>query len=115
PGHWLDSEECREPARLPGHARHFSRGYDGGDRGEFAGGPTVRATGPPRTHQSRPMKLIFRNRAGTIGFVIFAAIVITAFVGPFFVPQTLATDVKAIYQGPSWQHLLGTDSEGRDI
>jgi peptide/nickel transport system permease protein len=58
---------------------------------------------------------IGRNRAGALGFGVFAIMVITAFVGPFFVPQTLPTDVKAIYQAPSWQHLLGTDSEGRDI
>jgi peptide/nickel transport system permease protein len=61
------------------------------------------------------MTLILRNRAGAIGFVVFALMVLTAFIGPFFVPQTLATDVKAIYQAPSAQHLLGTDSEGRDI
>ena len=56
-----------------------------------------------------------RNRAGLIGFCVFAILVIAAFIGPFFVPQTLPTNVAAIYQPPSWQHLLGTDSEGRDI
>jgi peptide/nickel transport system permease protein len=59
--------------------------------------------------------MLFRNRAGAVGFIIFALMVIGAFVGPLFVPQTLAADVKAIYQPPSLQHLLGTDSEGRDI
>jgi peptide/nickel transport system permease protein len=56
-----------------------------------------------------------RNKAGLIGFIVFALMVIVAFVGPLFVPQTLPADVKAIYQAPSLQHLLGTDSEGRDI
>src|SRR5207249_1890220 len=56
-----------------------------------------------------------RNRAGLIGFIVFALFVLVAFIGPFFVPQTLATDVRAIYQAPSMQHPLGTDSEGRDI
>jgi peptide/nickel transport system permease protein len=56
-----------------------------------------------------------RNKAGFAGFVVFALFVIAAFVGPFFVPQNLPADVRAIYQGPSAQHLLGTDSEGRDI
>jgi peptide/nickel transport system permease protein len=56
-----------------------------------------------------------RNRAGLIGFIVFALFVIIAFVGPFFVPQTLTADVRAIYQAPSMQHPLGTDSEGRDI
>jgi peptide/nickel transport system permease protein len=56
-----------------------------------------------------------RNKAGLVGFIVFALMVIIAFVGPLFVPQTLPADVKAIYQAPSLQHLLGTDSEGRDI
>jgi len=56
-----------------------------------------------------------RNRAGMIGFIVFTLFVLVAFIGPFFVPQTLATDVRAIYQAPSLQHPLGTDSEGRDI
>lgn len=56
-----------------------------------------------------------RNRAGLVGFVVFAILVLGAFIGPFFVPKTLPTDVRAIYQAPSFQHLLGTDSEGRDI
>src|SRR5918911_1900920 len=50
-----------------------------------------------------------------LGFIVFALFVLTAFIGPLFVPQTLKTDVRAIYQGPSAQHPLGTDSEGRDI
>lgn len=59
--------------------------------------------------------VLARNKAGLLGFIVFAAFVLTAFIGPLFVPQTLPTDVRAIYQGPSAQHPLGTDSEGRDI
>ncbi len=58
---------------------------------------------------------IARNKAGFVGFVVFTIFVLVAFIGPLFVPQTLPTDVRAIYQAPSLQHLLGTDSEGRDI
>ena len=61
------------------------------------------------------MSVLARNKAGLLGFIVFAAFVLTSFIGPLFVPQTLPTDVRAIYQGPSAQHLLGTDSEGRDI
>ena len=61
------------------------------------------------------MSVLARNKAGMLGFIVFAAFVLTSFIGPLFVPQTLPTDVRAIYQGPSAQHLLGTDSEGRDI
>jgi len=58
---------------------------------------------------------VARNKAGLLGFIVFVLFVLVAFIGPFFVPQTLPTDLKAIYQAPSLQHLLGTDSEGRDI
>jgi peptide/nickel transport system permease protein len=56
-----------------------------------------------------------RNKIGLAGFIVFAIIVLVALIGPFFVPQTQATNVRAIYLGPSLQHPLGTDSEGRDI
>jgi peptide/nickel transport system permease protein len=75
--------------------------------------------GPSTSRVSTSARNVFaalgHNRAGALGFGVFAIMVITAFVGPYFVPQTLPTDVRAIYQAPSWQHLLGTDSEGRDI
>jgi peptide/nickel transport system permease protein len=58
---------------------------------------------------------VARNKAGLLGFIVFVLFVLVAFIGPFFVPQTLPTDLKAIYQAPSAQHWLGTDSEGRDI
>src|ERR687885_2013558 len=61
------------------------------------------------------MGVLARNKAGMLGFIVFAAFVLTSFIGPLFVPQTLPTDVRAIYQGPSAQHPLGTNSEGRDI
>jgi peptide/nickel transport system permease protein len=61
------------------------------------------------------LAVLARNKAGLIGFIVFAIFVLVAFIGPLFVPQTLPADVKAIYQAPSLQHLLGTDSEGRDI
>ncbi len=74
-------------------------------------------TPEPTPARSAPSILseLTRNRAGLIGFIVFAFIVLVAFIGPLFVPQTLPTNVQAIYQPPSWQHPLGTDSEGRDI
>ena len=61
------------------------------------------------------LSAIARNRAGLVGFIVFAGFIIVAFVGPLFVPQTLSANVRAIYEGPSAAHPLGTDSEGRDI
>jgi peptide/nickel transport system permease protein len=56
-----------------------------------------------------------RSRAGFAGFLVFAALVLLAVLGPLFTPHQLATDLNAVYQPPSGRHLLGTDSEGRDI
>src|SRR5262249_30062946 len=56
-----------------------------------------------------------RNRAGFIRLLPLSAIILIPLIGPFLVPQTLPTDVHAIYQPPSSRHLLGTDSEGRDV
>jgi peptide/nickel transport system permease protein len=56
-----------------------------------------------------------RSKAGFAGFLVFAAMVLLAVVGPLFTPHQLATDLTAVYLPPSWSHLLGTDSEGRDI
>jgi peptide/nickel transport system permease protein len=61
------------------------------------------------------VRALARNKVGLAGFIVFALFVLVAFVGPLFVPQTLPANVKEIYQGPSLQHPLGTDSEGRDI
>ena len=80
----------------------------------FADQPSAGMAGAAATAQG-VLAALARNKAGLVGFVVFAIFVIGAFVGPLFVPQTLPTDLTAIYQAPSGAHLLGTDSEGRDI
>ena len=80
----------------------------------FADQPSAGMAGAAATAQG-VLAALARNKAGLVGFVVFAIFVIGAFVGPLFVPQTLPTDLTAIYQAPSRAHLLGTDSEGRDI
>ena len=61
------------------------------------------------------MKALMRSKAGFAGFLVFAALVLLAVVGPLFTPSHLPTDLNAVYLPPSGSHLLGTDSEGRDI
>ncbi len=58
---------------------------------------------------------IERNKVGMIGYAIFLAIVLIAFVGPLFLPEDNPTDVSVILQPPSWDHLLGTDFAGKDV
>jgi peptide/nickel transport system permease protein len=62
----------------------------------------------------RFFKGIARNKAGLVGFIVVVLIVLIEFVGPIFSPAN-PTNVQAIYLGPSLHHLLGTDSQGRDI
>lgn len=56
-----------------------------------------------------------RNRAGFIGFLLFTAIMLLSFVGPFFVKLDTATNIQLIYAPPSWRHPLGTDFQGRSV
>src|SRR5512136_1724774 len=61
------------------------------------------------------LKLLAHNRAGFVGFLGLIAFVLFAFIGPYFVPLTMDTDVTQIYKPPSAAHILGTDFQGRDI
>jgi peptide/nickel transport system permease protein len=56
-----------------------------------------------------------RNKTGTFGFIVLAAILLLTFIGPFFVHGENRTDVTKIYGGPTWSHPLGYDHSGRDI
>ncbi|GAA4681783.1 ABC transporter permease [Phytohabitans rumicis] len=61
------------------------------------------------------LRSLMRSKAGFVGFVVFALMVLFALVGPLFTPGYLPTDLNAVYLPPSLSHPLGTDSEGRDI
>src|SRR5262249_24035049 len=51
-----------------------------------------------------------------VGVVILGAFVLIAIIGPWLAPyDPSATTTQAIPIGPTSQHLLGTDSTGRDI
>ena len=67
------------------------------------------------SHAVAAWRLLKRNRAGFIGFWAVVFFLLLAYVGPLVLPVSMAENVNQIYQAPSWQHLLGTDSEGRDI
>ncbi len=60
------------------------------------------------------LRLLARSPSGLIGAILLAALVLLACVGPLVVPPETRAHVERIYQGPSPQHLLGTDFQGRD-
>lgn len=63
----------------------------------------------------RFLKLMSRNKTGFFGFLIFIFFVLMTTVGTWIVPEETSADIMAIYAPPSWEHLLGTDSQGKDI
>ncbi|HWI51868.1 MAG TPA: ABC transporter permease [Symbiobacteriaceae bacterium] len=62
----------------------------------------------------RSLKIMSRNKAGFFGFILVVLIVLTAYIAPLFVPLDKSAHVDRISQGPSAEHVLGTDYQGRD-
>ncbi len=63
----------------------------------------------------RFLKLMSRNKTGFVGFLLFIGFVLMTTVGTLIVPKATSADITAIYEPPSKTHLLGTDSQGKDI
>lgn len=58
-------------------------------------------------------KVIWRNKQSRVGFIILSIFILMAILGPIFLKQPSA-DYANRLQGPSLQHLLGTDYAGKD-
>jgi peptide/nickel transport system permease protein len=61
------------------------------------------------------IKNFFRNPSAKVGMTIAAFLLLVTFIGPFFIPSPFEQNVAHKLQGPSWEHLLGTDDFGRDL
>jgi peptide/nickel transport system permease protein len=60
------------------------------------------------------MRNLTRNKVGFVGTLMIVGFIILAFVMPHFVPEA-TKDISKIYELPSHEHPLGTDSQGKDI
>lgn len=60
-------------------------------------------------------RMLTYNKVGFLGLLGVLFFVLMSFVGPYVVPLDTQTKVDKIYQPPSSEFWLGTDSEGRDI
>ncbi len=59
---------------------------------------------------------VWSRTTGKFGIIVVLIVLLTAFVSLFYTPYPpQAADGYAAFQNPSWDHLLGTDSAGRDI
>lgn len=81
---------------------------------------TAMPTGASRKRRFAGMReglsTITRSRIATIGLAIVLFWIIVALAAPLIAPyDPLAQDNKAINQGPSVAHLMGTDKLGRDV
>lgn len=72
---------------------------------------------PSRGRRARSaIVTILKTPGGAIGTVIVAGLVFLAIFGPAVAPYSYSSiSVNHQLQGPSWQHLLGTDQIGRDL
>jgi len=67
-------------------------------------------------------RLLKRDRAGTLGLIMFLIVVISAVFAPYLAPyDPLKQDLRAAKRPPAWtekgnwDHPLGTDNLGRDL
>jgi peptide/nickel transport system permease protein len=62
------------------------------------------------------LRVVRQNPVGAFGGLIACLVLIVAVIGPVFAPQDYdAVDLRQRLQGPSQEHILGTDSLGRDV
>jgi len=78
------------------------------------GQPTERPSGLQRAREG--LKVLFASKTAVIGLIIVGFWVFVAIFAPLLTPYTpTEQDYTAQNLGPSPEHLLGTDSLGRDI
>jgi peptide/nickel transport system permease protein len=71
---------------------------------------------PPRVSTFQYFRRVFFSRAVVIfGFAVVTLMIITAIFAPLIAPyDPNEQDLDNILASPSWEHLLGTDTVGRD-
>jgi peptide/nickel transport system permease protein len=86
--------------------------------GNAAGPAPVELTRPRPAYSEfrRVVRVFFGRKLAVIGLVLIVLLIITAIFAPFIAPfDPFKMDMKQVLNQPSSQHLLGTDSLGRDV
>lgn len=86
---------------------------------------TVEATGTLDEKMAEPkrhsffadlfLRLVREKPLGTVGLVIVLALLLTGIFADYLAPYPMGKISWDVLQGPSSQHLLGTDNLGRDV
>ncbi|TKB28549.1 ABC transporter permease [Desulfopila sp. IMCC35006] len=71
---------------------------------------------PPANRWIRRLKKLKNNRAGVLGLIIIAGLIITALFADYIAPYSYkAQDLSLMNIPPSMDHIMGTDEFGRDV
>ena len=79
--------------------------------------PAFAAVAPPEESAfADALRRVLRDPLGALGALLVVLFVLSAALAPMIAPyEPNALDVPARLQGPSFDHLLGTDNLGRDV
>jgi peptide/nickel transport system permease protein len=79
--------------------------------------PAFAVVAPPETSAlADAFRRVLRDPLGAVGATLVVLFVLSAALAPWIAPYDAnALDVPARLQGPSFDHLLGTDNLGRDV
>jgi len=70
---------------------------------------------PAKSEFKRIARVFIKRKLAIIGMIVVIFIILVAFCAPLLAPYNpYKVDVSQKLQSPSWQHLLGTDTLGRD-
>ncbi|MEJ1154593.1 MULTISPECIES: dipeptide/oligopeptide/nickel ABC transporter permease/ATP-binding protein [Microbacterium] len=75
-----------------------------------------RPVGPPRAPRGGTVRRVLRNPLGAFASGFLLLVILAAILAPWISPyDPNFSELSSAFQGPSAEHLLGTDSAGRDI
>lgn len=78
--------------------------------------PMSPAAGAPNARGASPLRRVLRRPGGAFGAVVAAVLLLCAIAAPLIAPYDYAQqDIPNRLQGPSIEHVMGTDHLGRDI
>ncbi len=75
-----------------------------------------------RSPFQRTLRIVFRDKAGVVGVLLFSIVLFSAIFAPYIAPHhpldqnlRISRQVPAWQDGGDWEHPLGTDNLGRDM